>query len=236
MILFGVNEKHWPDVSPYVSPMTIERSYKGLTDTWPVMQVNPLQPSLWSPRPDPVELLKGTYDATFESALKTAPPGSLLTVWHEADKGPASPSGGLTAEMAREVHAYMHALVHRFGSTIPYGSVSTGGQGTGSWTVKGLDFYGTDMYDFGGWDHPAWLLNRWSATQPPGPRVIAETNSNHPSHRPWWFMRSYDWLLANDGIAMMTFWNPTGPLSGRWLPDDEATISTLRQIAAEAAA
>jgi hypothetical protein len=32
---------------------------------------------------------------------------------------------------------------------------------------------------------------------------------------------------------MLTFWNPTGPLSGPWV-DDPATIYALRRIAADA--
>lgn len=235
MILYGINEKTLSrPPAPPETGMTFLRCFHPMSGTWPVMPGG--LPSLWSPRPDPAGLLAGQYDAQFERAIASAPPGSLLTTWHEADKGPAAPQGGLTSAVAQEVHTYMHALVVRLGHKVRYGSVSTGGQRTSEWTVPGLDYYGVDMYDVSLDNRPMFHLNAWSQTQPPGPRVIAECNSSNPAHRPWWFARSFQWLEANDGIAMATFWLPSGPLSGPWLPGDAHTIATLTQIAAEAAA
>jgi hypothetical protein len=223
-MLFGVNENHYADMAPQVPKITIERCFNGMSSTWPVMQSNPAMPSLWSPRPNPTELFAGAFDAEFASAISTAPPGSLLTTWHEADKG------SLTASEARQVHTYMHNLVVRLGHKVLYGSVSTGGIHTGAFTVPGLDFYGVDIYDIFLDNHPAYHLNIWSGTQPPGPRVIAEINTSVPSHRPYWFSHAYAWLVANSGIAFMTFWNPGGRLSGPWLPNDTATINELNTL------
>lgn len=235
-MLFGCNQNQYDSVSPYVSPITMQRSYKALTNTWPVMTGG--GPSLWSSKPNPDTLLAGGYDETYNEALATAPPGSMLSAWWECDKGPNG--GGLSASVAREVHTYLHALVTRYNSTapvngpIPYGSVLTCGLHTGNFTVPGLDFYGVDAYDIHHDNHPAKLLNAWSGTQPVGNRVIAETNTSVPANRPYWFTHAYGWLLANRGLAFLTFWNLHGSLSGPFLPSDTATIKTLNQLAAQA--
>jgi hypothetical protein len=203
--------------------MTIERSFKGVSDTWPLM-ADPAMPSLWSPRPDPSKLLQGMYDAAFTSALKTAPPGSMLTCWHEAEQS------GLTASTARKVHTYMHFLVHSTGSLVPYGIVTSQGASS-SWDVPGMDYYGGDIYDTNRNGDFRTHVSHWASNRPHGPRVIAETNSALWRHRPAWFAGLYLWLAARKGLAMMTFWNPDGPLSGPWRDQDVATIVQLNDIA-----
>lgn len=50
----------------------------------------------------------------------------------------------------------------------------------------------------------------------------------------------FGWLkgyqLANGGRALgyWSYWNPTGPLSGPWLPADTATIAALNSIGLDA--
>ena len=39
-----------------------------------------------------------------------------------------------------------------------------------------------------------------------------------------------DWLHDNGGSRLQTFWNPSGPLSGPWLPEDAQTIDALRSL------
>lgn len=224
---FGCNQRQYATLEPQVQKMTMVRVYGGpfvpATLAWPTTP--PGTTALYDIRPDPATLVTGDYDDVIKTLVQAAPPGSMLTAWHEADRGTAHK--GLASAEAREVHTYLNKLV---GHLIPYGSVTTGGTATHPWTVEGLGFYGVDMYDFNLDDHPAYHLNAWSQTQYPGPRVVAETNSSVASHRPWWFAHVFGWLQANDGQALLTFWNPTGPLSGAWLPSDTATIHTLNQI------
>lgn len=229
-MLFGVNENRFADTEPYVEyPLgfSIIRCYNGIatTDrTWPVMPVEGC-PSLWSPRPKPTDLFAGKYDAAFAAVLADAPPGSMLSTWHEAELV----GGSMDYKTAQKVHEYMYALVHKHSTTIPYGIVTSQGA-TSHWDVPGMDFYGGDTYDWRKADTFDNAWNYWSASRPAGPRVIAETNSPVPANRPSWFKGSYNWLLQNNGLAMCTFWNPGGGDSGPFLPDDTATIEALNEI------
>lgn len=221
----GCNEPHYADVAPNLNPMTMLRAFEHLGSAWPVMPDG--LPSLWSPRPDPAQLLAGQLDSVIISALHGAPPGSMLTTWHEAEQAP-----GMTATTAQKVHAYMHRLVHANAPGMAYGAVLTQG-GSASWVIPGLDFYGIDLYDLGGGiTSPHETLDRFDARMPSGPRLVAETNSSIVTHRPAWFRGVFDWLFYHNGLAMLTFWNPTGPLSGPWVQDD-ATIYALNRIIAE---
>jgi hypothetical protein len=228
-MFFGANQNHYDDLKAQVQPVTMLRSYKPMDSTWAPMEGG--LPSLWSIKPDPDILFAGVLDAEINSALATAPAGSLLTCYHENDFYKLQP-----ASVIREIHLYVQALVLDSGTGVKYGSVLTSSLRSASHTITGLDWYGVDIYDTHHDNHPAKHLNAWSETMPPGPRVIGETNTSHPANRPDWFTHAYEWLAANRGIAFLTFWLPTGPLSGPWLPGDAKTIAALNKIAAEAAA
>jgi hypothetical protein len=122
MMYFGTNQNHYADVEPQVHGMTMLRSYKGLSDTWPVMDDGLL--ALLSIRPDPATLLEGGYDAPITGMLRTAPPGSLFTAWHEMDKNVYDPSA-FPASVGRGIHAHMLALTHKVNPAVKYGSVLT---------------------------------------------------------------------------------------------------------------
>jgi hypothetical protein len=64
---------------------------------------------------------------------------------------------------------------------------------------------------------------------------ICETNSPRPRYRAEWFTLLAQWMSDHGGGYLETFWNPNGPLSGPWLPDDARTIEALRTIAANLA-
>jgi hypothetical protein len=223
-MFFGCNQNHYPEMAAQV-PMTMVRSFKGLSDTWPVMPDG--LPALLSMRPDPALLLAGKLDAQITGMLNTAPADSMLTAWHEANVD----GTGLDAPTARKVHSHMLALCKRVAPQIPYGVITTMGA-SASWAIEGLGFYGIDLYDIHGTTDPGSTLDRMSRF-PPGPRLVAETNSSDVTHRPAWFREVYEWHARHHGLAMLTFWNPTGPLSGPWV-DDPATIYALRRIAADA--
>jgi hypothetical protein len=229
MMYFGCNQNHWADVALHVSGMTIQRSFKPLSGGWPVMPEGVL--AHWSIRPDPDKLLSGRLDSQIITALQSALPGSLLTGWHEAEHV-GSPIGSV---VMRDVHRYLHNLVHDHTDNVQYGAVTTSGA-SASWVATGLDFYGVDQYDIHGSTDVGDALTKWSNRMPVGYRVIAETNSSVKAHRPAWFRESFEWLKDHNGISLTTFWNPTGPLSGPWIDDDWPTIYSLKGISRDAAA
>lgn len=223
-MFFGANENHYPEMAAKVSGATMIRSFKGLSDTWPVMPGN--LPCLLSIRRDPAQLLAGGHDKQITSMVTSAPPHSHLTAWHEANHA------GLDAATTRKIHTHMSRLVTDLGSPVRYGAVLTQGA-SGDWVIPGLDFYGVDLYDIHRTTDPGLALERFFGRMPAGDRIVAETNSSAVYHRPAWFREIYDWLFRRGGTAMLTFWNPTGPLSGPWV-DDPATIYALRGISRDA--
>lgn len=197
--------------------------------------------------PNPVQLLAGELDATITPLLQAAAPGSLLTTYAEADAYPNE--GGqfntcsppLSQAECKKVHTYMQKLCT--GTNVRYGACVR----DLAWAVPGLDFYSTDIYDSGtdGTDVIGHLNSFQSdvyALQPHGRIAISECNSPVESQRPGYFSDIFTWLLNIESsgspggiVAFMTYWNPTGTLSGPWDPTDTATVSALTSFAALAA-
>jgi len=215
--------------------------------TWPCTPTNVL--GFYTLYPNPDDLLAGKLDAQLCGLIGSAPSwGGALTAYAEAD-GDASHGGqfaplGLTKDKLHEVHAYMQALCQ--GSRVKYGSTVCGpGLDQVSFGIPGLDFYALDWYDSNSLLFQ--VLNDWRANTESyagGSPVlaIAETNSNQPLRRPYWFSAVYGWLrgyeLENGGQALgyWSYWRRSGiGLSGPWLPDDKATIEALTDIANDAA-
>lgn len=228
-MFFGVNATHYDDMSPHVSGITMVRAFDHTS--WP--PVPPGVAAMLSPRPDPHLLVTGALDAEMTTLLQAAPPNSYLTTWHEAEKGPNSPQGGLTAWWARRVHTYMLALTRAVNPAVKYGVILTQG-GSANYTIPGLGFYGIDLYDLHETTDPTQALASEFAKLPRGRKVVAETNSSNIARRPDWFVKVYNWLAAHNGYAMLTFWNTTGHLSGPWV-DDPATIDSLNWVSTKAA-
>ena len=192
--------------------------------------------------PNPDQLLAGRIDTQIKAMIKDAPPQSMLTAYAEADANPGSGGQfaplGLTRDKLLKVHAKVYSLCA--GSNVRYGAVNCGyGTANASFVVPGLDFYGLDIYEP---CDPGVMnaLNQWRVTisnvQPRPTLCIAECNSSTPSRRPFWFSAIFGWLKCYEKgygkvAAMMTYWNPGGPLSGPWLPSDTATIDALKSIA-----
>lgn len=227
---FGCNVHHYPEVATDVHGMDIVRVF----DTKQQALVPPGMLQLLSIRPDPQKLLAGSLDDEIKSQVRSLPDGSLLTAWHEANVNTAV-QPGLPAYTARQVHRYMYKLVASLGVGVGYGIILLQGRPDvlESYTVAGMDWYGLDLYDFGGTTDPSDVMDRCFGAMPAGPRLIAETNSAQVPHRPAWFREVYDWLAARQATAMLTFWNPTGTLSGPWI-EDPATIYALNRISKDA--
>lgn len=225
-MFFGVNQNHADEMMRRVSPVTMLRSYKP---DWPTDR--PGMTYLLSVRPDPAGFCAGHLDDHYVALAKNAPPGAMLSTWHEPRQA------GLTVKQANDMHRHMRALVRDANPKLLYGSVTT--PGTYAYTIKGLDFYALDLYNTGSVAKPTVAvdaLNKAFGKLPDGRRVIAETNNKVVSRRAGWFEHMYGWLAKNNGVAMLTFWLPDGPLSGRWRDDDQPTIDALNRIAASAAA
>lgn len=192
--------------------------------------------------PNPDELLAGTLDSQINDFLADAPAYSSLTAYAEADGDmngvPQWQPLGLTKDKLFEIHTHLHSLT--IGTHVRYGPVVCGfGAESASYCPPGMDFYGLDIYD-----SPGSLmdkLDQWSANTAKQVGVttptlaIAETNTNVPAERPAWFKAVFAWLKSYESRGgsvrcMCSYWNPGGPLSGPWLPDDTAVTSALQAI------
>ncbi|HSZ39129.1 MAG TPA: hypothetical protein VK817_04145 [Trebonia sp.] len=193
--------------------------------------------------PNPDQLLAGRLDARIRDFLADAPPYSSLTAYAEADGRPDGVPQweplGLTVDKLLDIHRHMFSLTT--GTNVGYGPVVCGfGADSAAYCPPGMDFYGLDIYDAPG-SLPG-KLDQWRAntarqvgTDLPT-LALAETNTNVPARRPTWFKAVFSWLKSYESRGarvrcMCTYWNPGGPLSGPWLPDDTTVIGTLRAIA-----
>jgi hypothetical protein len=213
--------------------------------TWPALPAGKV--GFYTIYPDPIPLLAGELDTQLKAFIDSAPEqGGVLTSYAEADASPNEGGQfapiGLSQNTLHQVHAHLQALCK--GTKVKYGAVFCGvtPESVG-FAIPGLDFYALDWYDT--WQPPLFeALNQWAASvaalQPSPVLAIAETNSNVSARRPYWFSAVFGWLkgyqLANAGRALgyWTYWNPTGPLSGPFLPDDTATIAALTSIGVDA--
>jgi hypothetical protein len=209
--------------------------------TWPELPAGKV--GFYTIYPNPDQLLAGRLDARLRAFIRSAPQqGGVLTAYAEADARPGEGGQfaplGLARARLHQVHAHLQALCH--GSRVKYGAVLCGvSPAHVAFAIPGLDFYALDWYDAP--DPPLFqALNQWrhniETIQRSPVLAIAETNSNVPARRPYWFSAVFGWLkgyqLENGGRALgyWSYWHPLGPLSGPWLPDDIATIAALNSI------
>ena len=223
--------------------------YNLIPKSWPSKESVPDARVMLSIRPVPDDLLAGRLDDQLTTLIATAPPGVKLSAWHEASNLAGYPDYIRSGATMSAVHEYMQRLCQ--GSNVRYGSIICAVPSrTKSWMGAELDWYGLDVYDFGGGQFRNWWNGGISKTKlfarlddmlstcrdlsgSDAPEIdICETNSPRTRYRADWFALLAQWLSANGGGCLETFWNPSGPLSGPWLPDDSRTIGALRSIAA----
>ena len=232
-MLFGCNWSTYGEMSEQVDNITMVRTYGGNIEhvggvpvSWPVLPAN-VRP-FTSFGPDPDSLIAGELDDYIIAFLRSAPERGWLTTWHEANLGRIPPA------QATEIHRRMLRLTHEYAPQIRYGSVSAMGKNLRDYVIWGLDFYAIDVYDSRLASPYTKLDNAFAQLPNTGRKAVAETNSRWRNRRPKWFWGVYHWLHNHGGSAMLTYWNPTGRLSGPWLPDDEPTIHALNDIALRA--
>ena len=250
-VLFGSNSRVFDPMNDAGITVRTFRAYRDeynfVPTVWPSKESVPEAKVTLSIRPVPADLLAGQLDDKLKSFIASAPPGVKLSAWHEASNLAGYPDYVNAGNMAA-VHDYMQNLCR--GSNVRYGSIICAvPSATKAWMGTNLDWYGVDIYDF-----PEGQFRKWSGgisreklfarlddmrdtcrelTGRDAPEIdICETNSPRVKHRAEWFEMLFEWMADNGGERIQTFFNPTGPLSGPWLPDDEVTISALRSLTA----
>jgi hypothetical protein len=248
-VLFGSNSRDFDAMNEAGITVRTFRAYRDqynfIPTVWPSKETVPEAKVTLSIRPLPDDLLAGRLDEQLKPFIAAAPPGMKLSAWHEASNLPGYPDwlspGGMT-----QVHHYMQELCR--GSNVSYGSIICAVPSeVKAWMGTGLDWYGLDVYDFGEGQFRDWhggisrskLFARLDdmrdtcreLTGRDAPEIdVCETNCPRPHHRAEWFELVAEWLYNNGGSRLQIFWNPSGPLSGPWRPDDEKTIAALRSI------
>jgi len=209
-----------------------------VANKWPPPPVANAGPILYSIYPVPEHLFSGSLNKTLESLIHSAPPNSYLTAWHEALSLPFPKY--ITSASMFKLHAHINAMTK--GTHVTYGSVFGGGSLATLFksAPPNLGFYGLDLYGNLGIAQGMARLEQFIAQAKPKdtkahyPRlVIPECNTPRKAERPEWFKRVCERMhvYGSRSIGVLTFWNPTGPLSGPWDPMDRNTIVAMNDIA-----
>jgi hypothetical protein len=250
-VLIGSNSKVFDSMDAAGINVHVFRAYRDqfnfIPTVWPSKQTVPDAKVTLSIRPVPDDLLAGRLDDKLQSFIASAPPGVKLSAWHEASNLPGYRGVDfVNPQNMSAVHAYMQNLCR--GTNVRYGSIICAVPSQAkAWMGTSLDWYGLDIYDFtegqfrsllGGINQGKLFARlddmRQTCRELSGedsPQIdICETNCPRPKHRAEWFSMLAEWMAANGGERILSFWNPTGDLSGPWLDDDEKTIDALRTI------
>jgi hypothetical protein len=253
-LVVGANARVWPLLAAVAPGTSGVRQYHDEFGTipakWPVNPGPAAQPLL-SVRPLPGPLFAGEYDTVVPQLCSTAPPGAMLTSWHEAGGTLRGYEGltWMTPATMRRIHVKMHSLCQ--GSGVLYGPVTIGtATAVSDWIPSAkhpMDFYADDLYQFPSLSRPdgsirvgavlkrmedfAALARQRSIGISQPLIVLAETNTPHVEHRAEWFDLVGSQLARLGGVRLLTFWRDDGPLSGPWLPDDTGVIGALAELA-----
>jgi hypothetical protein len=210
-----------------------------IAKSWPTPPVANAGPIVYSIYPVPEHVFNGDLTTALKNLIKSAPAGSYLTTWHEALSLPY-PSYITSATMYK-LHGYMNELTQKTNPKVSYGSIFGGGDLATLFksVPPNLGFYGLDLYANDGIDKGLARLDQFITLAGPKdtkahyPRLLLpECNTPVESDRPDWFesvakrMHTY----GSHSIGILTFWNPTGPLSGPWEPKDKKTIAAMNDI------
>lgn len=180
-----------------------------------------------------------TLDGQIMHLLSTCPDHAELTCWHEAQSdNPLGYPSYITAANIRAIHEHVQHLCSSTpdadGGRVQYGCILTGPvRANANWLGKGLDWYGVDIYDGPAFRYSNGNLNQSAITGRMYDNLtywraannnktvsvrITETNSAADNHRKNWMLWLSQWMAANNGYRMITFWG--GPLSSTWPPSE----------------
>jgi hypothetical protein len=182
-------------------------------------------------------VFSGSLNKTLQSLIRSAPPNSYLTAWHEALSLPFPKY--ITSATMFKLHDHINGMTK--GTHVTYGSVFGGGSLATLFksVPPNLGFYGLDIYGNLGIPQGLARLEQFIAQAKPKdtkdryPRlVIPECNTPRKAERPEWFKSVCERMhvYGSHSIGVLTFWNPTGPLSGPWDPQDRNTIAAMNDI------
>ena len=208
-----------------------------VVNKWPSPPVANAGPILYSIYPVPEHVFSGSLNKTLESLIHSAPPNSYLTAWHEALSLPFPKY--ITSATMFKLHLHINAMTK--GTHVTYGSVFGGGSLATLFksVPPNLGFYGLDLYGNLGIPNGLARLEQFITQAKPKdtkahyPRlVIPECNTPGKAERPEWFKRVCERMhvYGSHSIGVLTYWNPTGPLSGPWDPMDRNTIAAMNDI------
>jgi hypothetical protein len=208
-----------------------------IAKTWPAPPVPKAGPIVYSIYPVPEHVFNGSLHGALKNLIASAPPGSYLTAWHEALSLPY-PSYITSANMY-QLHAHMNTITQ--GTHVTYGSIFGGGDLATLFksVPTNLGFYGLDLYGNEGIAKGMARLEQFITLAKPKdtktgyPKLmLPECNTPFKAQRPDWFKSVCERMhtYGSHSIGVLTFWNPTGPLSGPWDPKDKKTIAAMNDI------
>lgn len=208
---------------------------------WPIH--GPSSRMLVSVYPDLRDFLAGRLDKQVRDMIANAPPGSMLTAWHEVMSLPYT-QRYLTPSNVYQMHRRMERLCR--GSNVRYGCLLGGGdlRYLMRYVPPALGYYGLDLYgNLGILQHPRWMhpFRRWEQFKALARTkhksgypwlVIGETNCPVQAIRGDWLKLVASWVAGYGGraLGLFTFWADHGGLSGPWDPTDRATVNAMKGI------
>lgn len=208
-------------------------------------------PGAWvtlSIRPNPRALLAGQLDSALLALARSAPRHAHLSLWHEAT--PANPRGYpryINPSSLLDMYAYVIGLTA--GTSVRTGPIICGPANQMADWIPRAQWYGFDSYDndrfhnkdgtlsrdaiWHRYDQNRLVFQRISGQRRPV-ICICESNCGEDSHRANWFTFQAQWLAANGGRRLLTFWQVPGrarqgSLSGPW-PPARHVVSRLRWL------
>ena len=190
--------------------------------------------------PDPTKLLSGEYDTKLATFMAGAVAGDMLSCWQEsAGMGYKDLNGNLiTPTQQNDMQLYLQSFAKAHHADLVVGAVETPDWTKNQpWMAPGLDFYGIDMYQRDEPD-PTTTLSEWEGHvltygSPHATVAVCECNASRKGLRPCYFYETANWLAnqkRKGPSCFLTYWNPTGKLSGPWLTNDPPTIDELKNI------
>jgi hypothetical protein len=209
-----------------------------IAKTWPKPPVASAGPIVYSIYPVPEHVFNGDLYEPLKKLIASAPAGSYLTAWHEALslKYPAY----ITSANMYKLHAHMNTICQR--THVTYGSIFGGGDLAKLFksVPPNLGFYGLDLYGNEGIDEGLARLDQFITLAKPKdtktrgyPRLmLPECNTPEEAQRPDWFKGVCERMhgYGAHSIGVLTFWSPTGSLSGPWEPTGKKTIAAMNDI------
>lgn len=244
----GLNQSAFPAVSSAIGGVSGVRAYRTpgpIPAAYPGNSGGALPAGatlvVVSLKPDIASFIQGAQDAAFTAYVKSCPPSTMLTLWHEGERA----NEGHAAQDIVNLHTRAHALAVAAKPSVLYGQVytcysSTNGRVT-DFTAPGMDFYGLDGYAssdnstadsiFG-----ATLKQLRMVDGADGPVAVTEVNADSTGKfsaglsaaRVKFFNDAWAWAKAHSAVCYFPFWNDG--TAATWVAGDTAVIGALSAI------